>query len=166
MTEEQKAADIKRGHEINELVGTLMEELEAIEARLKSAALIGPHIPLEDAEREGKQAILTSPTHRLRIRIESDNLVGGFAMGSDTEKTISALITTNQFNALFKPVKKYERKESDGHKFRLKAKAALSNQELYLQLIKSLRSLDKDGIPKSKIVIPWSEVELLAPSQP
>ncbi len=159
MTTEQIAADIERGIQLRAEIDIRTKELQEIEERLEKAGLAGPHVPLENSEREGKQAILTSGKHKLRVRIESDNLVGGFAMDSDLHKTIAAMLTKEQFNALFKPVKKYERKESDGHKFRLKAKAALQNQELYLQLIKALRSLDKDGIPKSKVVIPWSAIE-------
>jgi len=163
MTPEQKAADIKRGHEIKKLIAELETELKAIEARLQADALAGPHVPLEDAEREGKQRIIETPTHRLRIRIESDNLVGGFEVGSDLEKDISAMITAEQFNALFKRVEKYERKEKDGHKFRLKAKKALNDQPLYHKFIRALRSLDSNGIAKSKIVIPWNEIEELEP---
>lgn len=165
MTNEQITADIARGIEIKAQMEKLKTELKAIEARLEAAGLQGPHVPLEDKEREGKQAILTSPTHRIAVRLESDVLVGGFEMGSDTEKSVSSIITTVQFNALFKPVKRYERKEADGHKFRLKAKKAIADHAVYLQLIKALRSTDADGVAKSKTVIAWSEVEKIEPSR-
>lgn len=163
MTNEQITADIARGIEIKAQMEKLKAELKAIEARLEAAGLQGPHVPLEDKEREGKQAILTSPTHRLAVRLESDVLVGGFEMGSDLESKVSDLLTTIQFNALFKPVKRYERKEADGHKFRIKAKKAIADHAVYLQLIKALRSTDADGIAKSKTVIAWDAVQVITP---
>jgi hypothetical protein len=163
MTEEQKAADIKRGLEITAEIEKLEAELKAIVSRLEAAALQGPHVPLEDKEREGKQAILTSPTHRLAVRFESDVLVGGFEMGSDLDNIVCDLLTTVQFNELFKPVRKYERKEKDGHKFRLKAKKAIPDHAVYLNLIKALRSTDADGIAKSKTVIAWDAVQVITP---
>lgn len=166
MTNEQITADIARGIEIKAEIEKLEAELKAIESRLEAAGLQGPHVPLEDKDREGKQAILTSPTHRLAVRLESDVLVGGFEIGSDMEKSISSLITPQQFNELFKPVRKYERKERDGHKFRLKAKKAIGDHAVYLQLIKALRSTDADGIAKSKTVIAWDAVQVITPAQP
>ncbi len=166
MTNEQITADIARGIFLKARMEKDKAELKAIESRLEAAGLRGPHVPLEDKDREGKQAILTSPTHRLPVRLESDSLVGGFDFGSDTEKEISAIISTDQFNALFKRVEKYERKEKDGHDFRKKAKKAIPDQTAYLKLIKALRATDSDGIAKSKTVIAWDAVQLLTPSKP
>ncbi len=163
MTNEQITADIARGIFLKDRMEKDKAELKAIEARLEAAGLRGPHVPLEDNEREGKQAILTSPTHRLPVRLESDSLVGGFDIGSDTEKEISGIITTAQFNVLFKKVEKYERKEKDGHDFRKKAKKAIPDIAVYLKLIKALRSTDADGIPKSKTVIAWDAVQVITP---
>lgn len=158
MTNEQITADIARGIEIKKQLTTLTAELKQIEARLESAGLRGPHVPLEEAEREGKQAILTSPIHRLAVRLESDILISGFQIGSTMESVVRRIIGNKAFEALFKQVRKYERKENDGHKFRQKAKAAIQDQEKYLELIAALRSKDKDGIPKSKAVISWDNV--------
>lgn len=159
------AIAIARAAEIRTKIEELETELEPLEEIIAQAGVNGPHIPLEDAEREGKQAILRTPTHTLHVQIQSDNLVGGFDIGSEMEKTIRGLITSTQFDALFKVVKKHERKESDGHKFRMKAKKAIPDQSVYLQVIKALRSLDKDGIPKSKTVIAWNTLETLTPAE-
>lgn len=161
MTNAQIEADIARGIIIKSEIAALTTELKLIEARLESAGLRGPHVPLEDAEREGKQAILTSSTHKLAVRLESDILIGGFEVNSPIANHLQSLIGDKPFNSLFKLIHKYERKESDGHKFRLKAKAAIGNQDQYLQLISSLRSKDKDGIPKSKTVICWDHASTL-----
>ncbi len=161
MTNEQIKADIERGIIIKREITALTVELKDIEARLESAGLRGPHVPLEDAEREGKQAILTSPTHKLSVRLESDVLIGGFEVSSGLAPTLQALIGEKAFKALFKIVHRYERKESDGHKFRKKAKAAINDQDKYLKLITALRSKDKDGIPKSKTVIAWDSITTL-----
>jgi len=143
----------------------LEAELKPLEAIIKQAGINGPHVPLEDAQREGKQAILKTPTHALRVRIESDNLVGGFEIGSETDKKVQALLTPTEFKSLFKAVRKHERKEADGHKFRIKAKKAIANEATYLQLIKTIRSLDKDGLPTSKTVIAWDTLATLTPSE-
>ena len=163
MTNEQIQADIERGIVIKREIATLKAELKDIETRLESAGLRGPHIPLEDAEREGKQAILTSLKHRLAVRLESDVLVGGFEVGSTLAGLVKSLISEQAFNALFKVVHKYERKEDDGHKFRIKAKAAIGDQDKYLQFITAIRSKDKDGIAKSKTVICWDNVTTVEP---
>ncbi len=163
MTNEQITADIARGIIIKREITALTAELKAIEARLESAGLRGPHVPLEDAEREGKQAILTSPTHQLAVRLESDILIGGFEVGSTLAAQVQALIGEKAFKALFKVIHKYERKEADGHKFRKKAKAAIQDQPKYLQLITALRSKDKDGIAKSKTVIAWDNITTVEP---
>jgi hypothetical protein len=155
---------IARAAEIRAQITLLQIELKPLEKIIEQAGINGPHVPLEDAEREGKQTIIRTDSHVLRVRLESDNLVTGFEMGSDLEKSISALLTTKEFNDLFKPVKRYDRKESDGHKFRLKAKKAIVNQDTYLKLIRALRSLDKDGIPKSKTVVAWDTLETLTPA--
>jgi hypothetical protein len=159
------SAAITRVVAINAQIATLEAERKPLLAIIEQAGINGPHVPLEDAEREGKQTIIQTPTHTLRVRLESDNLVGGFEIGSELEKSITELITKEQLNELFKVVNKYDRKESDGHKFRLKAKKAIKDQAVYLKLIKALRSLDKDGIPKSKTVIAWDTIETLTPEQ-
>jgi len=158
MTNEKIQADIARGIIIKREITALNAELKAIETRLESVGLRGPHVPLEDAEREGKQAILTSPTHKLAVRLESDVLVGGFEVSSTLAKQVRELIGEKAFDVLFKIIHKYERKENDGHKFRLKAKKAIGDQAKYLELIAVLRSKDKDGIPKSKTVIAWDSI--------
>ena len=156
-------AAIARVVAINAQIAALETERKPLLAIIEQAGINGPHVPLEDAEREGKQTIIQTPTHTLRVRLESDNLVGGFEIGSELEKAVTELITKSQLDELFKVVKKYERKESDGHKFRMKAKKAITDQAVYLKFIKALRSLDKDGIPKSKTVIAWDTIETLTP---
>lgn len=158
-------AAITRAAEIHIELDKLEAELKPLEAIIKQAGINGPHVPLEDAEREGKQAILETPTHALRVRIESDNLVGGFEIGSEIDKKVQALLTPVEFKSLFKAVRKYERKESDGHKFRLKAKKAIAVEATYLQLIKTIRALDKDGLPTSKTVIAWDSITTLTQPQ-
>lgn len=164
MTEEQITADVARGIELRTIITNATAELKQIESRLEAVGLRGPHVPLKDAEREGKQAILSTPKHKLAVRLESDNLIGSFEIGSEIDKKVQALLTTSEFETLFKVVKKHERRESDGHKFRIKAKKAIAAEATYLQLIKTIRSLDKDGLPKSKTVIAWDAVETLTPA--
>ena len=54
MNKNEIATDIARGHELRNRIKSDTAELKLIEKRLESVALLSPHIPLQNAEREGK----------------------------------------------------------------------------------------------------------------
>jgi hypothetical protein len=168
MTPEQIAADIQRGDFLKNRIDQDTKELKAIEKRLTEAGLVGPHVPLKDAGREGKQAILKSGNLRLPVRFESDNLITSIPHGSELEKNIRLILdhepktatSTDLFPALFKEVHQWERKVDDGQKFRLLAKKTIPTEDGFHAVMYLLKSRDKKtGIVKSKTVIAWKDIE-------
>jgi hypothetical protein len=163
MTTEQIAADIARGEFLKDRIEMDKKELKAIEARLEAAGLAGPHVPLNDANREGKQRLLEANGRILPVRFESDTLIGSFAHDSETHKNIKLILETEPvkglFTKLFKEVHSYERRQDDGQKFRLLAKESIPTEQGYQALMYLLKSRDKKtGIVKSKTVIAWDQL--------
>ncbi len=166
MTPEQIAADIARGEFLKTRIEQDKSELKLIEKRLEAAGLAGPHVPLNDATREGKQRLLSGAGKILPIRFESDVLVGSFAHDSDLHKQILKVVAPDHFTALFKEVHTYEKRQDDGHKFRVLARKTLPDETLFYSLIDLLKSRDKKtGIVKSKTVIAWDDLSNSNPSE-
>lgn len=164
MTPEQIAADVIRGRFLKKRLKEDAAELKAIEARLESAALIASHVPLEEEDREGKQAILISPDGTLPVRFESDSLVATLAADSQAVADLKFLLEYNDtFGKLFREKHIYERKEADGHKFRKKLRA-LVQEETFHTCLNLLKARDKDGVVKSKTIIAWENFTESAPA--
>jgi hypothetical protein len=166
MTNEQIAADIQRGEFLKNRIAQDTKELKAIESRLESAGLAGPHVDLEDKEREGKQRLLESSGRILPVRFESDTLIGSFAHNSTVHQNIKFFLDQmddepegTRFDKLFKEVHSYERRQDDGKKFRRLAKEVIPSERVYHDIINLLKSRDKKtGIVKSKTVIAWDQL--------
>lgn len=168
MTPEQIAADIARGEFLKNRIAQDTKELKLIEKRLEEAGLAGPHVPLEDAAREGKQRLLEANGRILPVRFESDLLIGSFAHGSAMHDNCKVLLDNEPvenmfdntlFEQLFKEVHSYERRIDDGKKFREMAKSIIPTEQGYHALIHLLKSRDKKtGIVKSKTVIAWDQL--------
>lgn len=155
MTPQQIAADIARGIEIKRQIGELVAELKGIEDRLEAAGLIGPHVPLEEKEREGKQYLATGSGKILPIRFESDQIVASFKPDSPTHTQI-ATILGDKLPKFFKDTREFKRVPKDGNAFR-KLGRKLLEPEAFADLINACTSRDKKGIPKSKTVIAWDD---------
>ena len=171
MNKNEIATDIARGHELRNRIKSDTAELKLIEKRLESVALLSPHIPLQNAEREGKQAILSGAGLTLPVVFESDLLIGSFTHGTSLHDSISLLlnhepgqdIKKTLFGSLFKSSHTYERRISDGHQFRLAAKFAIPTADGFNALMSLLKSRDKDGVVKSKTVIAWDQLKKETP---
>lgn len=164
MTPEQIAADIERGIFLKDRIEKDKAELKQIEARLEQAGLAGPHVALNDAQREGKQRLLEAGDRILPIRFESDALVNSFAHDSPLHDNIKLVLDTEPgdsvFPKLFKEIHAYERRQDDGQKFRKLAKDLIPTEQGYHALIHLLKSRDKKtGIVKSKTVIAWDDIK-------
>ena len=157
MTPHQIATDIARGIEIKAEISRLEIELEAIEDRLEAAGLLGPHVPLQEAEREGKQFLARGSGKVLPIRFESDQIVGSFQPDSPMHKAI-AEIAGDKLARFYKDVRKFERVPKDGNAFRKLARKLLEPAQ-FAKLINAATSRDKDGIAKAKTVIAWDDVK-------
>ena len=167
MTPEQISADIERGEFLKNRIDQDKAELKLIEKRLEAAGLAGPHVPLNDAAREGKQRLLEGGGKVLPIRFESDVLIGSFPSGSSLHNDLKLIIDNEPyensfdsvFNELFKEVHNFERRQEDGQKFRLLAKKLIPTERGFHAVINLLKSRDKKtGIVKSKTVIAWDDL--------
>jgi hypothetical protein len=158
MTPQQIAADVDRLIVIKTQIASLVAEAKAIESRLEKAGLEGDQIPLQDAEREGKQFLARGTSKIIPVRFESDQLITTFKPDSDQHKTISAILG-DKFATFFKDTRIFERvKKDDANKFRKFARSELL-PDVYAKLISACVSKDKAGIPKSKTVIAWDEAK-------
>lgn len=160
MTPDQIAADVDRLIEIKTQIATLTAEAKTIEARLEKAGLEGDQIPLQEADREGKQFLARGSSKVIPVRFESDQLIATFKPDSDLHKAIAGILG-DKLSAFFKDTRVFERKhKDDANKFRQFARKEL-NADTYAKLISACVSKDKDGIPKSKTVIAWGEAKPL-----
>ena len=158
MTPEQIAADIERGHEIRADIAKLSAELKEIEARLKSAAEKGEHVPLQDKDREGKQCLLRSPRLVLPVRFTADSIVGSFLKDSPMHTEILGIVGEQKLPLFFKETPGFERVPKDGQKFRQVARKNLE-ADAFAKLIRAATSRDKAGIAKSSVQIAWDDAK-------
>lgn len=158
MTPDQIAADVDRLIEIKTQIAALTAEAKTIEARLEKAGLEGDQIPLQDADREGKQFLAHGSSKVIPVRFESDQLIATFKPDSDLHKTILAILG-DKLSSFFKDTRVFERKhKDDANKFRRLARKEL-DAPTYAKLISACVSKDKDGIPKSKTVVAWGDAK-------
>lgn len=158
MTPAQIATDIERGAAIKQEIATLQKELKDIEARLKQAAEAGEHVPLQDADREGKQCLLRSPKLVLPVRFTADAIVGSFAFDGPMHREILAIVGEQKLPLFFKEVHTLDRVPKDGQAFRKTAREHLE-PDAFAGLIRAATQRDKDGIAKSTIQIAWDDIK-------
>jgi len=153
MTNSQITADVDRGLAIAAEMDTLKAELKGIETRLSEAALTGVTIPLQDETREGRQFLAEGTGVTIPVIIESDQILGSFPAASPTHR-ILATLCGEHLPDLFKEVHKYERAPKDGNAFR-KELASHFEPVLATEILAATLQRDKNGIPKSRIIISW-----------
>lgn len=156
MTATQIAVDIERGKAIKSQIAVLEVELKQIEARLKTAAEAGEHVPLQDANREGKQCLLRSPKLVLPVRFTADSIVGSFPFDGPMHQEILGIVGAEKLPLFFKEVHSFDRVPKDGEKFRKIGRASLE-PDAFAALIRAATARDKDGIPKSTLQIAWDD---------
>lgn len=146
---------IHRGRQLTAIITDAQAELKQIESVLRSRALAMPHEPLADGNREGRRATLRDGTESLTVLFESDVLKASFAADSPVAKAVLPMLDTLEVEELFRAKTTYERRISDGHKFRLLCAECLTD-DLAGRVIDALKDRDKNGIVKSKSVIEWT----------
>lgn len=149
--------DIARGIEIRQEIESLNRELKTIETRIRSYAEAGPQLPLKDEDREGKKYLARGAGKILPVIFESDLLIASFPADSEAHKTLTG-IAGHHLPKLFKEVHKYERVQDDGQKFRRTARQLLEPDQ-FAEFIRACLDVKKDGIPKSRIVVGWKELQ-------
>jgi hypothetical protein len=159
MTPQQIAADIERGKEIKAEIAKLTAELKLIDARLQAAGEAAEHIPLADADREGKQAILRGKRLALPIVFESDLLIASFKPETPKHEEIKAILG-DKLSLFFNDTRVFERIQKDGKAFRRFARENLPG-DVFAKLVQACTDRKKDGIAKSRIVVDWDAAKPL-----
>lgn len=145
-------ADVDRGLKIREEIQLLLNELNAIEERLEKAALKGDQVPLEDADRDGRQWVAKGTKEAVSVILTADSIVSGFADGSATHMQLVSILDA-KLKEFFRLA--WTNRFKDGKAFRTKAQEVLG--EKAPRLITACLARDKAGAPKSKIVVAWNE---------
>jgi hypothetical protein len=145
---------IAKGRSITAFISTCTNELKLIDAILRSRALNMPHEPLTDTHREGRRATLRDGDESVTVLFESDILKASFSSGSSVANQLLKLITPGELNEIFHKKTTYERRQKDGHKFRVACHDLLGPDKAP-EVINILKDRDKNGITKSKTVIEW-----------
>jgi hypothetical protein len=158
MTPEQIAADIERGIVLRKEIAEREAELKEIEARLKTAAEKGEHVPLQDKDREGKQCLLRSPRSVLPIRFTADSIIASFLKDSPAHTEILAIVGEAKLPLFFKEVPGFARVPKDGQAFRKIARENLE-PDAFAKLIHAATARDKKGIAKSTVQIAWDDAK-------
>lgn len=160
MTATQISADVERGLELRETIKSAQAELKTIEKRLEAAGLEGEQVPLQDADREGRQFLARSPKLGLIVPVifESDQIVASFAPHTDIHASLTA-IANGHLPEFFRETRKYERIQKDGQNFRKAACQILA--ERAPAFISAALQRDKSGIPKSRTLIAWDNAKTI-----
>jgi hypothetical protein len=154
VTPQQISSDIERGLELRATIKTSQAELKSIEKRLEQAGLEGEQIPLQEADREGRQFLARSPKLGLIVPVvfESDQIVASIQPDTDIFNALLA-ISAPHFGKFWQPVTKLDRVQKDGQAYRQTAREILG--ELAPAFIAASLQRDKSGIPKSRTIIAW-----------
>jgi len=151
-------SDVDRGLEIQGEIEKLKAELADIETRLQMAALKNPgeHEELKDADREGKRWLAQGSDRIVPVILTADLIIGEFAANSPRSQTIHTA-SRGQMDFFFKKTVKFENRFDTGKKFRAQADTVLGPAAP--NFITHCLARDKEGQPKSRIVIAWKETE-------
>ncbi len=158
MTPQQISTDIERGIELRATIKTAQAELKSIEKRLEQAGLEGEQIPLQEADREGRQFLARSPKLGVIVPVvfESDQIIASIQPDTDVFNAL-LVISGAHFGKFWQPVTKLDRVQKDGQAYRKAARELLG--ELAPKFIAASLQRDKAGIPKSRTIIAWENVK-------
>lgn len=158
MTPTQISTDIERGIDLRNSIKTAQAELKAIEKRLEQAGLEGEQIPLQEADREGRQFLARSPKLGVIVPVvfESDQIVASIQPDTALFEALS-IISGIHFGKFWSPVTKLERVQKDGQSYRKEAREILG--PIAPSFIAASLQRDKAGIPKSRTIIAWENAK-------
>lgn len=158
MTPQQISTDIERGLDLRATIKTAQAELKAIEKRLEQAGLEGEQIPLQEADREGRQFLARSPKLGVIIPVvfESDQIIASLQPDTDVFRELE-YHAAGQFSKFWQPVTKFDRVQKDGQTYRKTARELLGC--VAPVFIAASLQRDKAGIPKSRTIIAWENVK-------
>ena len=149
---------ISRGLEITAQISALKAELADIESKLETIALHAEHLPLNEADREGRQAILHGDGVTLPVVFESDLVAATLPDPGPAIGIIRSVVKDPAVMVqLWKPASALTRVAKDGQKYRQQLRGLLSPEDAATVLRASIQR-DKTGIPKSRTIIAWDRV--------
>ncbi len=161
MTPQQISSDLERGIDLRATIKTAQAELKAIEKRLEQAGLEGEQIPLQEADREGRQFLARSPKLGLIVPVvfESDQIVASYRQGSEFDSTMQSYCVEHEIylHRFFVPETTYGRLAKDGQNFRKSAREILGSKAP--DFVAQCLQRDKAGIPKSRTLIAWDNAK-------
>lgn len=158
MTPTQISTDIERGLELRSTIKTAQVELKAIEKRLEQAGLEGDQIPLQEADREGRQYLARSTKLGVIVPVvfESDQIIASIQPGTEIFGELE-FKSAGYFPKFWQPVTKYDRVQKDGQTYRKAARELLG--PMAPDFISTSLQRDKNGIPKSRTIIAWDNAK-------
>lgn len=157
MTPQQISTDIERGIELRSIIKSAQKEIKAIESRLEQAGLEGEQIPLQEADREGRQFLARSPKLNLIVPVvfESDQVIASFRKDSTFDQEIQSYCALQgiRLQDFFVQETTYKRLAKDGQDFRQTTRRILGNKAP--EFVSKFLQRDKAGIPRSRTIIAW-----------
>jgi hypothetical protein len=158
MTSQQISADVARGLELRDQIKTAQAELKAIEKRLEAAGLEGDQVPLQEADREGRQFLARSAKAGVIVPVvfESDQIIASIVVGTELHHRLTAM-AGEHLPKFFTASNKLDRVQKDGQSFRKAARETFEHTAPVF--IAACLQRDKAGIPKSRTIIAWENVK-------
>ena len=165
MTPAQISQDIERGLELRATIKAHQTELKTIEKRLESAGLEGEQIPLQEADREGRQFLARSPKLGLIVPVvfESDQIIASLQPFTSTYDSLVE-ISGSHFRDFWQPVSSLARIQKDGQSYRQTARELLGSTAPVF--ISASLQRDKSGIPKNRTIIAWDNAKPIDQIEP
>jgi hypothetical protein len=150
--------DVDRGLEIRVQMEKLETELKDIETRLQMAGLQHPgeHEDLKDADRDGRRWPARGSDRVVPVIFTADLLLGEVGAGSDRAATIRTA-SRGKLDFFFKHHAVLKNRFPSGKQFRNEAGRLL--EDAAPNFITQCLARDRDGQPKSRIVVAWKETE-------
>lgn len=151
-------SDVDRGLEIREQIERLEVELKDIETRLEMTALKHPedHVALVDADRDGRRWLANGSDRIVPVILTADLVIGEFGANTPRAQTIQTA-SRGKMDFFFKRITKFENRFGSGKQFRAEADRML--EAAAPNFITACLVRDKQGQPKSRIVVAWKESE-------
>ena len=147
-------------------IAALQRRRKPLAAQIEAAALAaGDHEPLTEADREGRQVILTGRDWQLPVIFESDLVMASIPEGGQAHSSIIAAAAdmADQLSSFWTSANKLERISKDGMAYRRQLREVFPPDIAAAVLSASLQR-DKNGLPKSRTVIATDRAITIQPA--
>lgn len=159
MNASQIAELVDEGIVLDGTISLALKRRGEINALLIAAGREGWHVPLADADRDGRQWLAHGTLGIVPVVFTSDLLLKSFAPKSKHHERITLAATIQEgepslIGHFYEPVKKLETKFKDGKKFRTHAAEMLGDKAP--AFITACLQRDKFKLPKSSVKVLWN----------